>query len=122
MPMVAAVSVRSAAGPEGGLARRTEAGAISCEAGLRFPDVGYGVAAESERIMSAGLAGGLSRGRADRRGHRGAQQAERNDCREPHKISSNILHPYNPHVILTPLTAACRRAAGRARQAGSGYS
>jgi hypothetical protein len=75
-----------------------------------LPDVGYGVAAESERIVGAGLARGLGRGRADRRGHRGAQQAERNGCREPDKISLNILHLHNPcHPQLRTVT---RRAGG----------
>jgi hypothetical protein len=102
---VAAVSVTSAAAPEGYLARRTEAGAISCQASLRFLDVGYGVVAQSERIMGAGLAGCLGRGRADRRGHRDAQQPERNGCREPDKISLNTLHLHNPRCHPHPLTA-----------------
>jgi hypothetical protein len=112
---VAAVSVRSAA-PEGRLARRTEAGAIFCQASLRSPDIGHGVAAESERIVGAGLAGGLGRGWADRCGHRGAQQAERNGCREPDKISLNILHLHNPCVILTRLPPPAKRASKTGRK------
>jgi hypothetical protein len=89
---------------------------VAGEAGLRFRDVGHGLAAESESIVGAGFAGGLGGGWPDRRRHCGGEGAEGHGGREPDKISLNILHLHNPLVMprscrTRPLTVTRRRRA-----------
>jgi hypothetical protein len=89
---------------EGGLAERTEAAPVFCEACLGLRHVRDRVATEPESIVRAGLAGCLGRCRANIRGHRAGQQSEHRDCRESNTSGFNISHlaqsSYGPSVTL----------------------
>jgi hypothetical protein len=77
---------------EGCPAQRTEATAVPCKARLGLLDIRYGVAAEPESIVSAGVTGRLSLCRAKIPGHCAGQQSEHHNCCKPTTSGWNIFH------------------------------
>jgi hypothetical protein len=65
---------------------------VPCKARLGLRDIRYGVAAEPESIVSAGVAGRLSVCRARIPGHCAGQQSEHYDCCEPKTSGRYIVH------------------------------
>jgi hypothetical protein len=84
------------AGREGRFAERAEAVAIAGKASLRSLNVGYGVTAEPEGVVRAGLPDCVGHSRAEMSGHRGGQQCEGNyrheTDRETDRTCLDIVH------------------------------